>query len=88
MSKELEKAHGVDINNEYHGNDVDNFTKAMLASFSKPTKHCYYELVDANGDVKHVMMTDKKSVIMSVATRLGLDYRLVEFEETYKDLDK
>lgn len=87
MSKELEKATGVRVNNQYHSNQLDTFSKVMLKSFSSPIKHSYYELVNKKGKVVHLIETDSKVIVQSAATRLGLDYRLVEFEETYEDLD-
>lgn len=89
MSKELEKVQGVNVETQYHSKNLDTFSNLLLTSFvtSKPIKHSYYELINKKGKVVQIVVTDKPVIVQSAAYRLGLDYRLVEFEEVYKDLD-
>ena len=94
MSKELESVKGVNIINQYHSKQVDNFTRVVLGVYKgeKPIKHYYYELVNKRGKVVQSIPVNSKEndkyVIQSIAVRLGLNYRLVEFEEVWQDLDK
>ena len=88
MSKELEKAKGINVNQQYHSKEIDSFSKLMLATFKDPIKHSYYEFVNKKGKVVQIIETKNKTLVQSAACRLGLDYRLVEFEETWEDLDK
>ena len=92
MSKELEKVKGVNVVNQYHSKEMDKVTMMMLNCFvktDKPVRHTYYELVDKKGKVVQIIVDNeaKPVIVRSVATRLGLDYRLVEFEESWQDLD-
>lgn len=89
MSKELEKAHGINVNNQYHSKQIDVFSNMMIKTLrGEPITYKYYELVNKKGKVVQIVATDKKVIVQSAAHRLGLDYRLVEFDETYEDLDK
>ena len=91
MSKELAKVHGIDVVQNYEGNKLDTFSKLMFNTFEmsgKVINHFYYELVNKRGKVVHIIITDSKAMVQSIAHRLKLNYRLVEFTETYKDLDK
>lgn len=89
-SQKLETAQGININNQYHGKTAGAFEKMMINTFlgDKPVKHSYYELVAKDGHVVQIVDTKEEYIIQSAAYRLGLDYRLVEFNVTYEDLDK
>lgn len=90
MSKKLETVTGVHVNNQYHSKALDNFSRAIIGAFKgdKPIKHSYYELVNKKGKIVQVMEASQEVIVQSAAHRLGLDYRLVEFNETWEDLDK
>lgn len=88
MSKELPKEHGVNVNNHYHSKQIDVFSNMMIKTLGgEPITYKYYELVDNEGKIVQIVVTDRSAIVQSAAYRLGLDYRLVEFEETYEDLD-
>lgn len=90
-SKKLDTVQGVNVNNQYHSKQIDAFSKMMLATFrssGEPIKHKYYELVNKKGKVTQIVLADQEVIVQSAAHRLGLDYRLVEFNETWEDLDK
>jgi hypothetical protein len=88
MSKELDKVRGVNVNNQYNGKELDVFSKMLFSTFKDPISHRYYELVDSNGHIVQIVVSDTKSVVQSAAARMGLDYRLVEFDETFEDLNR
>ncbi len=90
-SKKLETVQGVNVNNQYHSSQIDVFSKMILGTFGsngEPVKHKYYELVSKDGKIVQMVTSDSEVVIQSAAYRMGLDYRLVEFNETFEDLDK
>ena len=89
-SRKLEKAQGININNQYHGKEAGVFEKMMINTFlgDKPIKHSYYELVDKDGRIVQIVDTKEEFIVQSAAYRMGLDYRLIEFNVTYEDLDK
>ena len=89
MSKELEKAQGININHQYHSKELDFFTNALLnINDKKLLKHAYYELVDKHENIVQILLTSNICMVQSIAHRMNLNYRLVEFDETWEDLDK
>jgi len=90
-SRKLDTVQGVNVNNQYHGKQIDAFSKMILGTFrpnGEPVKHKYYELVNKDGKIVQMVTSDSEVVVQSAAYRMGLDYRLVEFNETFEDLDK
>ena len=90
-SKKLETVQGINVNNQYHSSQIDAFSKMILGTFRRngePIKHSYYELVSKDGKIVQMVTSDSEAIVQSAAYRMGLDYRLVEFNETFEDLDK
>lgn len=84
----LENVHGVDIINKYNSKKLDPFSHAVMNTFNGPIKYKYYELIDDNDNVVHVITCEKEAMVQSIAARWGYHYRCVEFEERFEDLDK
>ena len=87
MSEELGKVRGVNVNHQYHESELDSFSRLFFRTISEPIKHTYYELVDKDGKIVQIVCTNERSVVISAANRMGLDYRLVEFDETFENLE-
>lgn len=80
MAKMLDKVTGCNVINKISKDSTDVFFLQIMGSKAKePIKHVYYEMIDDKGSV--VQIIENGIVAASVAGRLGLDYRPVEFSE-------
>lgn len=81
MTKELEKETGCKVVHKIKADDT--FTKLFAKSLGNSVKHVYVELVNKKGKVVQII-TDP-IIAISAAGRMGLDYRVVEFEEVWEE---
>lgn len=86
MSKQLDAIKGCDVIHLYKKDDI--MAKLFVKPFTngEPVKKYYFEVVDKKGNTMFIF--EDLSTTMSVAGRFGLDYRQVNYEERFEELEE
>ena len=84
---ELEKINGCNVKHQYITTEKDKIWSAMLKGLTgdEPIKKCYYEVVDKKGRTKFI--SENKTLVLSVAGRFGHDWREVDYEESWEEIE-